>query len=135
MLEKCAVIIYRTHTQLVNGIENGKCVNANIENGRKVSRGSIGDRQADGQTDRVDRHQDISKILKISKSDGQVWLGPNLPSLRLSPYFSLSHSLPFSHSHNHKQRDKQDNTMFEYSRVLLTKGLRNYMLPTNTPRV
>lgn len=66
----------------------------------------------------IDRqHQNISKILKISKSDGRV----------VSGNFGIS----YGHNHKQQQRDNEDEqyTMFEYSRVLLTKGLRNYMLP------
>jgi len=50
--------------------------------------------------------QDISKILKISKSDGA------------SLFVSLC-------GHNHKQGPKHTG---EYSRALLSKGLRNYMI-------
>lgn len=71
----CAVITYRKLTrcewvQLVNGIENGKCVNANIENGqslqRQIERGRQTKRMGgEGRGWQKDERWDISKILKI----------------------------------------------------------------------
>lgn len=71
----CVVITYRKLTrcewvQLVNGIENGKCVNANIENGqslqRQIERGRQTQRMAGERGGwQKDERWDISKILKI----------------------------------------------------------------------
>lgn len=58
-------------------------------------------------------HRDISKILKISKTVAVVVV-----------------ILVIAISSKGDSKEKQYNNVFEYSRVLLTKGLRNYMLPS-----